>query len=105
MFVFFLLTQKYEKTEIPSFTFNEIGEFYINVVAVFVNPISYRVVYEPMEFINKTNTMKYILFFLILVSFSLVIYIFYLKKKNELHRENNELQKENNENEYQEQKQ
>ena len=36
----FLLTQKYEKTEIPSFTFNEIGEFYINVVAIFENPIS-----------------------------------------------------------------
>ena len=101
----YLLTQKYERTEVSSLPFNEIGEFYINVVAVFVNPISYRVVYEPMEFINKTNTMKYILFFLILVSFSLVIYIFYLKKKNELHRENNELQKENNENEYQEQKQ
>ena len=76
----YLLTQKFEKTDVSSFPFNEIGEFYINVVAIFENPISYRVVYEPLEIINKSNTTKYILFFLIFVSFCLVIYIFYLKK-------------------------
>ena len=79
----YLLTQKFEKTDVSSFPFNEIGEFYINVVAIFENPISYRVVYEPLEIINKSNTTKYILFFLILVCISLIIYILYLRKKNE----------------------
>ena len=79
----YLLTQKFEKTDVSSFPFNEIGEFYINVVAIFENPISYRVVYEPLEIINKSNTTKYILFVLILVCISLIIYILYLRKKNE----------------------
>ena len=79
----YLLTQKYEKTDITSFEFTKKGEFYINIVAVFQNPVSYRIVYVPFEVINKSNTIKYILLLLILLSIGLVMYIFYIRYKKE----------------------
>ena len=79
----YLLTQKYEKTDVTSFEFSKKGEFYITIVAVFQNPVSYRVVYEPFEIIHKSNTFKYVILLLILLSIALVGYILYLRYKKE----------------------
>ena len=79
----YLLTQKYEKVDFTSFDFSRKGEFYINIVAVFQNPVSYRIVYEPFEIIHKSNIVKYFFLLLILLSFTLVGYIWYLRYKKE----------------------
>ena len=73
----FLLTQEAEKVDYTYYQYSKNGKYIINIVAVFENPINFRVVYEPIELNIKIKGNRKILYGFLFTLLCIIIYIIY----------------------------
>ena len=73
----FLFNQKSEQIDITYYEFYKTGKYIINVVAVFEDPINFRVVYNPTELNIKMKGSRIILYCFLFTIFCILIYIIY----------------------------
>ena len=73
----YLLNQKSEQIDITYYEFYKTGKYIINVVAVFEEPINFRVVYNPIELNIKMRGSRIILYCFLFTIFCILIYIIY----------------------------
>ena len=59
------------------YQYSKNGKYIINIVAVFENPINFRVVYEPIELNIKTKGNRKILYGFLFTLLCIIIYIIY----------------------------
>ena len=73
----FLLNQKSQQIDITYYEFYKTGKYIINVVAVFEEPINFRVVYNPIELNIRMRGSRLILYCFLFTLFCIIIYIIY----------------------------
>ena len=73
----FLLTQEAEKVDYTYYQYSKNGKYIINIVAVFENPINFRVVYEPIELNIKIKGNRKILYGFLFTLLCIIICIIY----------------------------